>query len=370
MEGHIWIEGIITQDHHLDIKRQLASLGNVSAIVLHIQSPGGSVYAGYNTYHVLKAAGKPITAVIEGECQSIATFIALAADKVIARNPSVFMIHNPSNEIQGDAQKLEAGASELRNIEKDMIAAYVAKTKLPEDQIRSMMSKQTSMTATQAKEMGFVDEVQEHLRAVAMGKKVTMKKNTFKELGDKIASAIREMMPTGEAKAIALTTTDGATLNVESEDGDLMGKPATIDGQPASGVYALTDGRSVTCVDGIVTEVSEGGGGGDESMRLEIQNLKAQLAALTTENQQLKTAKSTVEQEKVAVTAQRDKGVQMLKELETEFKELKTRTVGDDSPPVGTGKHTVTAGADDWETKARAELFDKHLPFLNKINKK
>lgn len=170
-EGHIFIDEQITPDTLATVKQRLAEYRDREKLVLHIASPGGSVYAGYNIYHALKLANKPIRTIIEGEAQSMATFIALAGDTIEICNPSVFMIHNPSSGVEGTADAFERGASELRNIESDMVAAYVAKTKLPEDKVREMMRKETTMTAQQAKDFGFVDVVLgSYMRAVALGK--------------------------------------------------------------------------------------------------------------------------------------------------------------------------------------------------------
>ena len=138
MEGHIYVRGDIGQDFSRDVEKQLQSpdVKNASDLVVHISSRGGSVYEGYTVYHLLKATGKPITSIIEGQAQSMATFIALAGKKVIMLNPSVFMIHNPSQGLEGDADALQGGSAELRKIEDEMAAAYAAKTKLPIEKIK------------------------------------------------------------------------------------------------------------------------------------------------------------------------------------------------------------------------------------------
>ena len=256
MEGHIWINDVIERDYHLEVKRQLDALKGATSLVVHIQSPGGSVAAGFNTYHVLKAAGKHIKTIIEGEAQSIATFIALAGDEIEIRNPSIFMIHNPWNEIQGDADSLEAGASELRNLQRDLAEAYVRKTGIPYDQIQLMMKNETVMSAQQAVQMRFADRIVEPIRAVALGKSTHM--HQTKEL-----TAVRKAlaycaMALGMGPMnVDLPLTDGSILQIDG-DGDLMGKPALINGAPAPDqVYTLQDGRTVTVAGGVVTEVKE-----------------------------------------------------------------------------------------------------------------
>lgn len=186
MEGHIYIEGPITPDTFAEVKTKLAIQSGCESLVLHIASPGGSVYAGYNIYHALKLSGKPIRTIIEGEAQSMATFIALAGDTIEICNPSVFMIHMPSSGIEGTADAFERGASELRNIENDMVAAYVEKTKMSEDRIREMMRRETTLNADQAVSMGFADKKMDtYMRAVALGKPV-------KSLAHKLAEMLAD----------------------------------------------------------------------------------------------------------------------------------------------------------------------------------
>jgi len=255
MEGHIWINDVIERDYHLEVKRQLDALKGATSLVVHIQSPGGSVAAGFNTYHVLKAAGKHIKTIIEGEAQSIATFIALAGDEIEIRNPSIFMIHNPWNEIQGDADSLEAGASELRNLQRDLAEAYVRKTGIPYDQIQLMMKNETVMSAQQAVQMRFADRIVEPIRAVALGKSTHMQHKETSALRKALAACA---MALGMGPMnVDLPLTDGSILQIDG-DGDLMGKPALINGAPAPDqVYTLKDGRTVTVTGGVVTEVKE-----------------------------------------------------------------------------------------------------------------
>ena len=190
-EGHIFIDEQITPETFAYVKKRLVETSACDGLVLHIASPGGSVYAGYNIYHALKLSGKPIRSIIEGEAQSMATFIPLAGNTIEICNPSVFMIHNPSSGVEGTADAFERGASELRNIESDMVAAYMAKTKLPEDKIRDMMRKETTMTAQQAKDLGFVDDIlSSYMRAVAIGRPIVAQKHeTWRKLSKLMLAA-------------------------------------------------------------------------------------------------------------------------------------------------------------------------------------
>lgn len=330
-EGHIFIDDIITPDTLTAVKAKLLEYKDAKAITVHIQSPGGSVYAGYNIYHALKNSGKTIKAIIEGEAQSMATFIPLAASEIAICDPSVYMIHNPSNEVQGTADDMIQGASELRNIETDMIAAYASKTGLPAETIKEMMTKTTTLTAKQAKDMGFVDKIMgSYMSAVAIGKR---KKMTKSNILTKAIKALAEVIEGGPA-AIDLQTADGKMLNVDSEDGEFVGKPATIDGQPANGEYPLQDGRVITCAGGIVTAVKEATAQQappppppvQTAEQKLIADLQAQLAAQKTVATVAEAAKTEAET-KLATQAT------ALAKVKLDLEEEAKKTVGDDSPP-------------------------------------
>ena len=251
MEGHIWIDGVITENYHLEVKRQLQANKEADVIILHIQSPGGSVYAGYNTYHLLKSSGKRIRTIIEGEAQSIATFIALAGETVEIRKPSVFMIHNPFAGLEGDADKMLNGASELRNIENDMATIYSIKTRIPIDKIKEMMKNETSMNADQAVQFGFADRAIDPLRMVALGKKQTMENNETSTVSmfEKLQAGLDSLAAAFSIKA------EEAPKETGIEAAPAQPEPAKAMTLPA-GEYPLQDGR-VIIVDemGMIVEI-------------------------------------------------------------------------------------------------------------------
>lgn len=355
-EGHIYIDGVINDNFHLNVKKQIDNLGNIDKLVLHIQSPGGSVYAGYNTYHVIKSAGVPVEAIIEGECQSIATFISLAADKVIARNPSVYMIHNPYTLLEGDASAMENGASELRKIEDIMISAYQTKTKLAEDQIRAMMGKETSMTAFEAQKLGFVDEVIDPLRAVAIGLTKFKMEDKLSAFGAKLNEIVKDVF--GSPKNLDVPMKDGKIGFIDAMPGEnFVGKVLTIDGNPApAGEHELQDGTViVTDASGMISEIKE-------VMTIE-QQLISDNAALKAQIEALKAEKIQAENVASEIQAKNNKTMEMLAGLQNDFIELKKMTVGNPNPPVSAPVAQVKPASESQKADDMTEAFiSQYLP--------
>ena len=286
---------------------QNPELQNATSLIVHIQSPGGSVYAGYNTFHVLRSSGKPITSLIEGEAQSMATFISLAGSKKIdAKNggifilsPSTYMIHNPSQGLEGDADALQGGADELRTIEDEMATAYSVQTGKSVDEMKAMMKKTTRMDANQAKTFGFVDEVKNQLKAVAIGK--DMKPEDNKTILQIIATALGIGV-----NAIDLKLASGKSVHIEAADAaQAVGKPATMDGAAmTAGEYPLEDGRVLVIGEGgLLTQIKEKVAPAppmpeEDPMKKQMDALQAQIAALTAGTQKVAAEKAAAEAEK------------------------------------------------------------------------
>jgi ATP-dependent Clp endopeptidase proteolytic subunit ClpP len=379
-EGHIFIDGVIDEKMFQSVKQQIEANAFAEKLIVHMSSPGGSVYQGYKIYHKLKSLAIPKDGIIEGECMSIATFCIMACDKITALNPSRYMIHLPVMGIEGNSSDLENGARELQMIEAEMIQAYKSKTNIPEDQLKLMLKDEKYMDAAEAKRLGFVDEVDTRtLKAYAVGKQKTMNidKNIFDNLGDRLAEFTREVKAMFSPKAQDMQT-DKGVISIDSEDGMFEGKPVTISGQPApDGAYTLTDGKIITVSGGMVASVKEAAPPApapapEESAEDKLKKMEAENATMKAELDALKAAKAADEQ-KIVATEQNVATIQAkAMALAKDFDELKKKTIGDDNPPAGPTNHKKEpkgeAAPDYW--KAETEAFiDEFLPQFSK-NKK
>jgi len=137
----------------------LKALGDVKDITVSINSPGGSVFDGLAIYNVLRASGANITVKVMGIAASIASIIAMAGKKIVMPENSFMMIHNPLNVVKGNADDMREMADILDKVGSSLVATYVARTGKSEEEVKALMDAETLMTATEAKEFGFADEV-------------------------------------------------------------------------------------------------------------------------------------------------------------------------------------------------------------------
>ena len=86
------VDGIIVNDRLREEKLdQISKDENIKALILVINSPGGTFTGGENLYHSIRkiAEKKPVVALMGGTAASAAYMIAIAADHVIAGNGTI-----------------------------------------------------------------------------------------------------------------------------------------------------------------------------------------------------------------------------------------------------------------------------------------
>lgn len=127
-------------------------------VEIHINSPGGDVFAGSEIYTLLRSYSGKVKIKILGIAASAASVIAQAGESEISPT-GMFMIHNVKTWSSGDYRDMEYTAEALRAANESIINAYVAKTGMTQEELQSLMDRETYMAAAQAVEYGFVDKV-------------------------------------------------------------------------------------------------------------------------------------------------------------------------------------------------------------------
>lgn len=132
-------------------------------LAVHINSPGGDVFAAQAIYTQLKAYPGKVTMHIDGMCASAATIIACAGDTVVMPSNTIYMIHNPKSALLGyfDAPQLDKISESLGAVKQTIVNVYMARVQgaLSETQLKHKMDSESWMTASEAKNYGFVDEI-------------------------------------------------------------------------------------------------------------------------------------------------------------------------------------------------------------------
>lgn len=149
-----WWSDVVTPKQFV---RELKGLGDVKSILVRIFSPGGDVWAASAIYSNLRECGAKIRVRIDGLAASAATMIAMAGEEITIDPTGTFMIHNPSVGMRGyyGSGELDELKNRLSQIKSQIVEAYHQRTKIPVDELNTMMDATTWMTGREAVEKGF-----------------------------------------------------------------------------------------------------------------------------------------------------------------------------------------------------------------------
>ncbi len=168
-KGEIFIYGDIVSEEWfanevtaLGFKKQLDELGNVSEIDVHINSSGGNVFEGHAIYNMLKMHKAKINIYIDALAASIASVIAMSGDTIFMHKNSFLMIHNSWIMTVGNAKELRDTADLLDKTDEASNQAYLDRAlNISEEELKELLDAETWLTASEALEKGFIDEILE-----------------------------------------------------------------------------------------------------------------------------------------------------------------------------------------------------------------
>lgn len=344
-----------------------------SDYICHTSTVGGDVFVGFEIYNILKnfraTTGKKIVAHIEGLCASIGTLAVAGCDEVIMNRTTQFMIHNPQiSGMSGDANQLRNAADQLDKIKTLLIDVYHRKTKLPTDKLWDMYAKESWLTADEARNMGFVDDVQDAIKAVAkadikfLNTENTMDKAEAKTIVEKIEVGFKNIFKSlramgGFKNQMELTLEDGTPIIVMANpEEDPTGKQIIkADGSPLeAGEYTIATGEKVTVgADGLITVWAEGEiedkDKPDPNKKPEEEKpTEEEMKALDEANKTIESLKAQLAQKETEATAKAAEVTNLSTQftnLKKEMDEVKKKTFGDDTPPLDApGKQFMNQG--------------------------
>ena len=128
-------------------------------VVVNIASNGGDVFSASEIYTMLRNHGGNVVVNIQGLAASAASVIAMAGDTVKISPTAQIMIHKAWSQSAGNSDDLEHESKILSGIDSSIAAAYESKTGMDKATLLQLMANETWLTATDAVDKGFADEV-------------------------------------------------------------------------------------------------------------------------------------------------------------------------------------------------------------------
>lgn len=151
-----------------DVVKFLQQLEGVKTINVHINSGGGSVFAGIAIGRKLQEYPAQVIGYTDAIAASIAGVMLMYCDKVIMPLDAMFMMHKPLTICQGNAEDMRKQADILDQCQKIILSVYMTKVKegITEEQVNAMMNKETWLTGEEMQEF-FNVELSNGMRVAA-----------------------------------------------------------------------------------------------------------------------------------------------------------------------------------------------------------
>lgn len=143
-------------------REDLYATGKGGPITVRINSPGGEIFAASAIRSTLLDYPGQVTVKIDGLAASAAVAVALSGNRIQIFDTAYMMIHNPGYSLLGGwltSDILNKFAEELVMFKEGLLNAYGARTGLERERLSKMLDEETWMTAQQAVDLGFADEV-------------------------------------------------------------------------------------------------------------------------------------------------------------------------------------------------------------------
>lgn len=362
------------------VAKFISDNSNADVLQIDIKSNGGSVTHGFKIYELLKGSGKKI--ITNGyKVNSIATVVFLAGDERNIKPDAQFIVHNPyvTAKDLGDlaitADVADSIKTEIKAIEDDLYKFYSDTLKLNDSdrvKLKSLMDSDTNIGSAEAIKLGFATGyINKPVKTVEMLANniayTDLVLNIYKSKSNKQMSEAVEQRLTGvenllnklmektknwfkdKVKAATDSLSDGTVIYFSDDvltAGSAVFYDESYDTPLPDGVHELMDGRTITVVNGIVSEINAPAA--DASA--EINALKATVETLTAERDALKEAATA---SATAFEAEKTALLNDVKALTTEISTIKKIVVGDKSKAK---KDFNESNVPAWKKRFNAEM--------------
>lgn len=276
----------------INLEGVLETNPDAEMLTIHGDCPGGDIIEGYriiNRLEAFKRDGGKVRVINEGECASMMTAIMQAASPGMreALPASTWMMHKPLYDQLRfvNANDLRRLAFQLDNFEETLLNIYVNASGNPLETVKAHFEEEIFISSEEAVRRGYIDRIieantkiqpkQREAKAVAFytptqpinqttemaeEQKPTGVLAKMKAAAAAFMSALNEAEEeTPTPQAATETLADGGTIHFDGElaEGTAVFTDAELTTAVADGDHELSDGRTITVAEGVVTVIAE-----------------------------------------------------------------------------------------------------------------
>ena len=147
-------------------------------VEVHISSAGGSAFDAIAIYDLLKKYQGNVITYIDALAASAASIVAMGGKTVIMSKYALLMIHKPLVGSGGNADELLKDVQMLNIVQSRLAQIYMDKTGLDGVTVNSLINSVTWLSADQALDLGFIDQIEDYSTSITNLNKTIVKNFT------------------------------------------------------------------------------------------------------------------------------------------------------------------------------------------------
>lgn len=170
IENNVYFYGDVTESNALDLNATLravdmklksaATVLDVKPVIkLHINSYGGSLFAGLATVDTIRSLNSEVHSIIDGAAASAATIISCSCNKRSIGKYSKMLIHQLSSGMYGKYNELEDDMENNKHLMETIKAIYKEYTKVPMKKLNEILKHDLWFDSKTCLDLGLVDKI-------------------------------------------------------------------------------------------------------------------------------------------------------------------------------------------------------------------
>ncbi|MFA5382363.1 MAG: Clp protease ClpP [Candidatus Micrarchaeia archaeon] len=153
------VRAIRQMDNDNLVRKQIRDEPALTPIFLHINSYGGSVFAGLSAMDNIMACQSKVITVVDGICASAATFLSVVGKERLITRHSMMLIHQLSTMFWGKYSEFKDEKENLDRLMAIIKSIYLQFTKIPPEVLDGILEHDIFFDSETCLNYGMVDRI-------------------------------------------------------------------------------------------------------------------------------------------------------------------------------------------------------------------
>tara|TARA_R110000822_G_scaffold290920_1_gene412947 strand:- start:439 stop:1047 length:609 start_codon:yes stop_codon:yes gene_type:complete len=169
--NRIYFYSEVNRPKNLALNKSIVTIGNTlynrgqslqmdpGRVFLHINSGGGSVFAGLSSVDYIINSKVPVTTIIDGCAASAATIMSVVGHHRAMHRHSFMLIHQISSVMWGKFEEMKDDMKNSELLMDTIIKIYEEHTRIPKSELKDLLKRDIWWDANTCLDYGLVDEI-------------------------------------------------------------------------------------------------------------------------------------------------------------------------------------------------------------------